>query len=89
MVHTSDQGVELGLDVGVIFLRPHYSRALSANRIMPVEASNWQEIPDSFDKYFMLGVPAEGVGRNERGDWLATPCMLVFTGEDRLRQSRH
>jgi hypothetical protein len=78
-VHTSEQGVELGLDVGVIFLRPGYSRPLAANKIMPVEERNWQGIPDTFDKYFMLGLPAERVERNEQGDWLATPSMVEIT----------
>ena len=76
LVHTNERGVELGLDFGVIFLRPHYSRALFANRITPVAEENWKNVPDTFDKYFMLGLPAERVGPNQQGTWTASPSMV-------------
>jgi hypothetical protein len=76
MVHTDEHGAELGFDFGVIFLRPHYARALAANKITPVAEHNWMEIPDTFDGYFMIGLPNERVGPNERGIWIASPSMV-------------
>lgn len=82
LFHTDERGVGLGLDFGVIFLRPHYSRALFANRITPVAEENWKGIPDTFDKYFMLGLPAERVGPNPQGIWTATPSMVEISRLD-------
>jgi hypothetical protein len=82
LLHKDEHGVDLGLDFGVIFLRPHYSRALFANKIAPVAEENWTGIPDTFDKYFMLGLPAERVGPNEQGIWTATPSMVEVTRLD-------
>jgi hypothetical protein len=55
LVNTGGGAVELGLDFGVIFLLPHYSRPILRNRIRPVSGENWKRVPASFDKYFLLG----------------------------------
>jgi hypothetical protein len=79
LVHSDEHTVELGLDFGVIFLRPHYARQLAANRITPVAEYNWTGMPDAFDKYFMIGLPAERVKPNENGVWTARPSMVEIT----------
>ena len=79
LVHTDERDVMLGLDVGMIFLRRHYSRALLRNNIAPVDEQNWMGVPETFEKYYMLGLPAERVGPNEQGIWVATPSMVEIT----------
>jgi len=76
LVNTGGGAVELGLDFGVIFLLPHYSRPILRNGIRPVSEANWKCVPDSFDKYFVLGLPAERVGRDEHGRRTAMPAMV-------------
>jgi hypothetical protein len=82
LVHTNERGVGLGLDYGVIFLRPHYSRPRAANWIRPVAGENWKGTPAAFDKYFMLGLPAKRVGPDVQGIWSATPSMVEITRLD-------
>ena len=79
LVHTDENGTELGQDIGVIFLRPHYSRAMAANKILPVGEANWKDVPESFDKYYMLGLPAEGVRPFAPGTLVATPSLIELT----------
>lgn len=77
--HRDDEGVERGWDFGVVFLRTHYARLLAANGIEPVSAQNWVKVPDEFDRYFMLGLPGERVGKLENGDYTARPAMFSIT----------
>jgi hypothetical protein len=76
LVNTEGGTVERGMDFGVIFLRPHYSRPILANGIRPVAEENWRQVPDTFDKYLMLGLPAERVAQDNSGIWTASPALI-------------
>jgi hypothetical protein len=82
LFHRNDAGTELGFDFGVIFLPSHYSRLLAANNIAPVDAANWTNVPDSFDAYFMLGLPGERVQQLENGVYTVRPAMFSISKLD-------
>ena len=79
LVHTNENGSKVGQGIGVIFLLPHYSRAMAANKILPVGEANWKDVPESFDKYLMLGLPVEGVKPFAKNTMIATPSLIDIT----------
>jgi hypothetical protein len=76
IVHTDGNEVMLGMDFGVVFLRNHDSHLLIANKLEPVDENNWVNVPETFDHYFMLGLPGELVRQDERGVWTAQPILI-------------
>ena len=79
VVHRNTEGVELGWDFGVVFLPSYYGRLLAANKIKPVSERNWKNVPESFDKYFLLGLPGERVKPLESGVYTARPSMFSIS----------
>jgi hypothetical protein len=50
----------LGLDFGLVMLRPLYRGLLMANGIVPVTEAKWRNIPDDLlSRYIMVGLPQE------------------------------
>jgi hypothetical protein len=50
----------LGLDFGVIPIRPHYRRLMEKNGIQALEQDSWEELRSlKFDSYALLGFPQE------------------------------
>jgi hypothetical protein len=50
---------ELGLDLGIIGLRPYFQQHLAANGVAPVTEENWlQQHQVQFDSFGLLGFPA-------------------------------
>ena len=82
LFHRNVAGVEIGWDFGVIHLIPHYSRLLAANKIAPILATNWKDVPLTFDRYFMLGLPSERVQRLENGVYSVRPAMFSISKLD-------
>src|SRR5262249_32121260 len=49
---------ELGLDLGIIVLRPYFRMNMEANGIKPVTRENWvQQHTVEFDRFFLIGFP--------------------------------
>jgi hypothetical protein len=69
----------LGLDIGIMYLRPFYRAGVEANGIIPVKEENWLNQPrEVLENYFLLGLPEEAVGPVEHdpgvlGDSLSVP----------------
>jgi hypothetical protein len=82
LVNRDDQGIELGWDFGVIFLRSHYADLLSGNNIVPISEPNWTNVPEKFDRYYMLGLPGERVKPVEKGIYTARPSMFSISRLD-------
>jgi hypothetical protein len=76
IVHEDRNGVMLGADFGVMFLRNHDADVLLANNLEPVDEQNWVKMPETFDHYYMLGLPGELVRQNGRGLWTAVPKLI-------------
>lgn len=76
LYHKDENGVELGFDFGVIFLRHHYTDLFLGNKLEPVDEENWTNLPEMFDHYFMLGLPEESVQGNEQGGWTVQPKLI-------------
>lgn len=49
------------IDYGFILPGVNTVECLAANNIIPVVPENWRNPPDGFDRYFLIGVPAEKV----------------------------
>jgi hypothetical protein len=62
---------ELGLDLGVMYLRPYFQAHLAANGVVPIEEGNWlRQHEVSFDSFGLLGLPSEYVTSGRRaGDF--------------------
>ena len=70
---------ELGLDFGVIFLRPYYVNLLALNGIVALEERNWVRQDNvQFDGYAMLGLPAEFTSEfvTDEGHGVVSPSMF-------------
>jgi hypothetical protein len=53
---------QLGLDFGLIALRPLYRQALEVNGIVPIREENWKNLHrENFEFFALLGIPAENV----------------------------
>ncbi len=72
----------LGLDIGIMYLRPFYRAGLERNGIMPIKEENWKNQPQEvLEDYFLFGLPEEQVGLIEHapgllGDWLSVPINV-------------
>jgi hypothetical protein len=70
---------KLGLDFGLIPLRPYYVNLLSKNGTVAVEEERWvHQHRLRFDAYFMLGLPEEFTAKAllDNGDALMKPMMV-------------
>ncbi|WP_165226453.1 hypothetical protein [Aquisphaera insulae] len=76
LYHTDDRGTALGMDFGVIFLRAHDADLMLGNRLEPVGPPNWVKVPETFDHYYMLGLPGELVRPQGQGIWSAQPILI-------------
>lgn len=71
----------------MIVLRSHYARLIAANGIVPVTADHWMNTPETFDRYFMLGLPGERIDPLENGVYTARPAMFSISRLDQKTQS--
>jgi hypothetical protein len=89
--HYDDQTVrgyvnnsEMGLDVGLIYLREFYRRSLEANGIIPIVEADWRDVyAIPFEGFVVLGFPKEWVDQAtksvEQGESItATVPMAVI-----------
>jgi hypothetical protein len=70
---------ELGLDFGLIPLRPYYLNLLAANGVIAIEEERWaHQHRVRFDAHFILGCPAEHTEPtlSERGYAYVKPMMI-------------
>jgi hypothetical protein len=57
----------LGLDIGLIFLRPFFQEGLKANGIVPITEENWlTQHRANFESFMLLGFPKEIVDRHTK-----------------------
>jgi hypothetical protein len=55
-LHVNDDA--LGLDFGLILLRPLFEASMKANGILPFSEVDWIKQPEEFQRHFMMGLPA-------------------------------
>lgn len=90
--HYDDQTVkgyinnsDIGLDIGLIYLRDFYRRSLEANGIVPIEEADWRNVSAiPFEVFVLLGFPKEWVDKAtksvEQGESItATVPMAVIS----------
>lgn len=74
---------DTGDDYGIMAIRPLVGQQIMRNRVQPVDERMWkQDIPNEFDAYWMLGVPAESVVPGPDGGFGLTNHFIKVEPED-------
>lgn len=80
---------DLGLDIGLIYLRPLIQQGLEANHILPIREENWvRQHTVEFQAYTLLGFPSELVNQHTKpvdpGEPMNAVVAPVIIGTKRI-----